>query len=196
MSKDRHGYEGRSHSLWYCDAQEAGRHQWFETAFMIPGIRLAMTRQEPFALKPGEDAAGAGAAAWPDRVQIAWPFTPLNVGELDDFMSRWTDSVVAVRSCPASRAMLSTGTPFADRTDTKVCLISRGTQSSPRPAFLVMMRKARMTLFTDNGVPTREAIARSSESRVICKDRVDFVALADLVGQESLLFQQGQAERP
>src|SRR4029077_13785515 len=38
---------------------------------------------------------------------------------------RYTDSVVAVRSCPARRAMLSTGTPFADRTETKVCLISR-----------------------------------------------------------------------
>lgn len=91
MSEDRHGYEGRSHSLWYCDAQEAGRCQWFETAFMIPGLRLAMTRQEPFGLKPGEDAAGAVAAAWPDRAQIAWPFTPLNVGELDDFISRWTE---------------------------------------------------------------------------------------------------------
>ena len=56
--------------------------------------------------------------------------------------------------------MLSTGTPFADRTDTKVCRISRGTQSSPRPAFLVMMRNARITLFAVSGVPTREAKTR------------------------------------
>ena len=91
MTADRLGYQGRSHSLWYCDAQEAGRYQWFETAFMTPGIRLAMTRQEPFALKPGEDAASAFAVAWPDRAQIAWPFTPLSVGELDNFMSRWTE---------------------------------------------------------------------------------------------------------
>ena len=29
----RNGYRGRSHSLWYCDAQEAGRFRWYETAF-------------------------------------------------------------------------------------------------------------------------------------------------------------------
>ena len=49
--------------------------------------------------------------------------------------------------------MLSTGTPLADRTDTKVCRISRGTQSSPSPAFLVIMRNARITLFAVRGVP-------------------------------------------
>ena len=90
MSEDRHGYQDRSHSLWYCGAQEARKYQWFEAAFMIPGIRLAMTRQEPFALKAGEDAAGAVAAAWLDRARIAWPFTPFSVGELDNFISRWT----------------------------------------------------------------------------------------------------------
>ena len=52
--------------------------------------------------------------------------------------------------------MLSTGTPLADRTDTKVCRISRGTQSSPSPAFLVMMRNARITLFAVRGVPILE----------------------------------------
>ncbi len=86
LSEDRYDYESRSHSLWYCDAQEAGRYQWFETAFMIPGIRLAMTRQEPFALKPGRDAAVAVADAWPDRAQIAWPFTPRSTS------ANWTRS--------------------------------------------------------------------------------------------------------
>jgi hypothetical protein len=59
-----------------------------------------------------------------------------------------------------TRAMLSTGTPFADRTDTKVCLISRGTQSSPRPAFFVMIQNARITLFAVRGVPIRDAKTR------------------------------------
>ena len=35
IKPDRHGFEGRSHSLWYCDAQEAGVFRWYETAFMI-----------------------------------------------------------------------------------------------------------------------------------------------------------------
>ena len=33
-SADRSGHTGRSHSLWYCDAQEQGVFRWYETAFM------------------------------------------------------------------------------------------------------------------------------------------------------------------
>src|SRR5690242_13743880 len=50
--------------------------------------------------------------------------------------------------------MLSTGTPLADRTETKVCLISRGAQSFPSPAFSVIVVNARITLFALSGVPT------------------------------------------
>ena len=32
---DRPGYEGRSHSLWYCNAQDAQTFRWYETAFMF-----------------------------------------------------------------------------------------------------------------------------------------------------------------
>ncbi len=85
---NRHGYEGRSHSLWYCDAQETGKYQWFETAFMISPLIPRLSRQAPFALNPGEDSAkavGTGMA----EIQVAWPFTPLVVGDLDEFISRW-----------------------------------------------------------------------------------------------------------
>ena len=30
---DQYGYTGRSHSLWYCDAEEPGVFRWYETAF-------------------------------------------------------------------------------------------------------------------------------------------------------------------
>ena len=56
--------------------------------------------------------------------------------------------------------MFSTGTPLADKTETKVCLISRGAQSGPSPAFLVMIRNARMTLFAVSGVPTLDVKIR------------------------------------
>jgi len=39
-------------------------------------------------LNPGEDSAkavGTGMA----EIQVAWPFTPLVVGDLDEFISRW-----------------------------------------------------------------------------------------------------------
>jgi len=64
--------------------------------------------------------------------------------------------------------MLSTGTPFADRTDTKVCLISRGTLSSPRPAFSVISRKAQITLFAVRGVPILEAKIGPWATAIIC----------------------------
>jgi serine/threonine-protein kinase len=85
---DRYEYVGRVHSLCYCDAQEEGRYQWFETAFMVGAFIPKRGRQNPFALNPGEESAKAlwtGMAEW----QVAWPFTPLSVGDMDEFVNRW-----------------------------------------------------------------------------------------------------------
>ncbi len=85
---NRYEYDGRSHSLWYCDAREAGRFQWFETAFMYSPLLPKRGRQNPFALDPGEEAA---KAFWTggSEFQAAWPFTPLSIGDLDEFIDRW-----------------------------------------------------------------------------------------------------------
>jgi hypothetical protein len=88
MPSDHSGYEGRSHSLWYCDAQEAGRYQWFEMAFMLSPFAAKLARQDPFSLDPGEEAARAVRGGIAD-IQVAWPFTAVIVGELDEFISRW-----------------------------------------------------------------------------------------------------------
>ena len=56
---DRYEYEGRSHSLWFCDAETAGEHAWYETAFMVSALIPRRGRQNPFALAPGEAAAKA-----------------------------------------------------------------------------------------------------------------------------------------
>ena len=81
-------YQGRSHSLWFGDIQQPEQFGWWETAFMFsPHIRRSAA-QEPFALDPSEEAAKAiwsGMAEY----QVAWPFTPLAVGELDEFIGRW-----------------------------------------------------------------------------------------------------------
>jgi serine/threonine-protein kinase len=84
----RTGYEGRSHSLWFCDARDAGRYGWFETAFMITPLIRRSEPQAPFAMEPGE---GAAKALWRGMAeyQLAWPFTPLVIGELDEFIDRW-----------------------------------------------------------------------------------------------------------
>lgn len=89
-----HGYVGRSHSLWYCDAQEAGRFQWFETAFMLSPFSRQMTSRAPFARPPGVEAAKAlwrGMAEF----QVAWPFTALVVDDLGDFIGRWAGWLAA-----------------------------------------------------------------------------------------------------
>jgi hypothetical protein len=83
-----YGYEGRGHALWYCDAQEKGRYEWFETAFMITPLVSKRTSINPFAESPGEKAA---KAVWSGiaEYQVAWPFTPVEVDDLDEFIDRW-----------------------------------------------------------------------------------------------------------
>jgi eukaryotic-like serine/threonine-protein kinase len=88
------GYSGRSHALWFCDAQVAGDYKWFETAFMLnrlmvrPETSFGLLRPEtPFGLSPDKESAGA---LWSKAsIQVAWPFTPLQIDRLDDFISRW-----------------------------------------------------------------------------------------------------------
>ena len=86
INPSRHGYEGRSHSLWYCDAQEPGVFRWFETAFMrwgTYGVSMA-----PFSVPPTErDVALALTAV--HTYQVAWPFTPIDQGDERDYIERW-----------------------------------------------------------------------------------------------------------
>ena len=81
-------YEGRSHSLWYCDAQEAGIFRWYETAFMISLFVPKRGRLDPFALDPGQEAYAAHSPIMTTH-QVAWPFMPIDQGEEDKFIERW-----------------------------------------------------------------------------------------------------------
>jgi Serine/threonine protein kinase len=112
---DPTGYTGRSHSLWFCDAQKAGAFRWFETAFMnapdmMPSIAPEtrrdpeplsdsgtnvrfgfVTRAEvPSALAPGAVAGAALIRSRSSAVRVAWPFTPLDVTDLTGFIDRWS----------------------------------------------------------------------------------------------------------
>jgi serine/threonine protein kinase len=82
-----HGYRGRSHSLWYCDAEEEGRFSWHELAFMHMALLGAQSNVVPFALSPdeGAPAIGPGVAS----VQLAWSLRRLVPGQLDEFIERW-----------------------------------------------------------------------------------------------------------
>ena len=87
IPQDRFEYEGRSHSLWFCDAQQADVFRWYETAFMVSPFVSKRGRKNPFALPPGEDAAKALGAV--SEFQIAWPFTPIEIDSDDEFLERW-----------------------------------------------------------------------------------------------------------
>ena len=85
---ESHGYEGRSHSLWYCDAVDVGVFRWYETAFMFNPSINKRCRLEPFALHPGRKANEALAPVM-STIQVAWPFTPIDQGDEREFIERW-----------------------------------------------------------------------------------------------------------
>ncbi len=82
-------YDGRSHSLWYCDAQDEGMFRWYETALMFnPLIGTKLSPIDPFAVEPGREAEAALSPAM-DMYQMAWPLTPIDQGNEDEFIERW-----------------------------------------------------------------------------------------------------------
>ncbi|MFF4086918.1 serine/threonine-protein kinase [Streptomyces nigra] len=88
---NRHGYLGRSHALWYADARVEGRYQWFETAFMSTPLRDTWeSALAPFALD-AQYEAGMAISPTVAEHQVAWPFLPLVLGDLDEFIGRWAN---------------------------------------------------------------------------------------------------------
>jgi serine/threonine-protein kinase len=90
VSPDRYGYQGRSHSLWFCDAQHDGAYGWFETAFMYSPLLTRQSATNPFGLGPGPQSVKALRPVM-DEFQVAWPYTQLVLEDLDDFVKRWAD---------------------------------------------------------------------------------------------------------
>lgn len=88
------GYEGRGHSLWYCDAQTRGEFGWYEVAFMVSALipRAVVGPnggiRDPFQIDP---SANAAKALWPGMAeyQVARPFVLLKDDQVDAFIDRW-----------------------------------------------------------------------------------------------------------
>jgi serine/threonine-protein kinase len=111
IPQNRHGWEGRAHSLWFCDAKEAGVFRWFETAFMIMPLINKMSTVDPFSLPPGADA-GVGIAPVIGNIQVAWPFLPFDQGDDAEFIDRWLEWFAA-----ASQGQLSKPSSMPERSD-------------------------------------------------------------------------------
>lgn len=87
--RDEFAYEGRSHSLWYCDAYDEGIYRWFETAFMVQALIPERGRLDPFALPPTDEEAALAFAPILATRQIAWQPLPFDQGEEEQFIERW-----------------------------------------------------------------------------------------------------------
>ncbi|MDE5461553.1 protein kinase [Bradyrhizobium sp. CSS354] len=88
VPRDRYDFEGRSHSLWYCDAFQAGRFEWAETAFMVSPLLGRNTTMRPFMADPGIEAA---KALWNgmSEFQLAWPIEEIDPESLIDRWANW-----------------------------------------------------------------------------------------------------------
>lgn len=85
---DRYGHEGRSHSLWYCDAETEGDFGWFELAFVHNVMTNRRSAISPMALNAGHEAANA-LAPMMASYQMGWPVVKLDSESLPDFVNRW-----------------------------------------------------------------------------------------------------------
>ncbi len=89
--RDQFGYEGRSHSLWFCDAHEEGVYHWFETAFMVVGSRSFLNTVNPFALSPRDRNAALAFSQTVSNSGIAWEPLSFDQGDEEQFIERWLE---------------------------------------------------------------------------------------------------------
>lgn len=80
------GYDGRSHSLWYCDPKSEGAFAWYELAFMRSAL-IAQPSLVPFAAKPQEVPNAFMRVMGTE--QLAWPIEELDRADLTEFVDRW-----------------------------------------------------------------------------------------------------------
>lgn len=82
------GWQGREHSLWFCDAQTQGVYRWFELAFDNNPTYGRHASRAPFGLPPSDDAAAALRRGL-SRYRVVWPFSPFDQGDEGSLVERW-----------------------------------------------------------------------------------------------------------
>ncbi len=90
IPEDQYGYQGRLHSLWYCDAQEKGVYRWHEMGFMFNPIARQQYAVFPAAFDPDEKAGQAFANSI-TQYSLARPVMPIDQGEEEAFVNRWLE---------------------------------------------------------------------------------------------------------
>jgi len=87
--RDRYGYEGRAHSLWFCDAQTEGVYRWYELAFMVQPLVPERFSVDPFALPPTDKQAAECLTPVMTVRQVAWQPVAFDQGDEARFVERW-----------------------------------------------------------------------------------------------------------
>jgi serine/threonine-protein kinase len=87
--KNRQSYEGRAHSLWFCDAHQEGVYRWYELAFMVRSIVPERFTLDPFALVPTDEHAAHALVPVMGVRQLAWQPLPFDQGDEEQFIERW-----------------------------------------------------------------------------------------------------------
>lgn len=80
---------GRSHSLWYCNAFDRSRYDWYELAFAPNGLAGHWPAIRPYALAPL-----SGQAAFPSTFggqQLNGPMVRLETGSPEEFAEPWVE---------------------------------------------------------------------------------------------------------
>jgi len=93
--RDRYDYEGRAHSLWFCDAHDEGVYRWYELAFMVEPLIPERYTLDPFALSPTDEYAAPAFAPVMDVRRVAWQPLSFDQGEEDQFVERWLEWLAA-----------------------------------------------------------------------------------------------------
>ena len=88
VPENRRGYAGRSHSLWYCDAEKPETFRWYETAF-CETWRSGRNGFQPFAAPPNDEDIVLALNSGVHSVQVARRFIPIDQGEEESFVERW-----------------------------------------------------------------------------------------------------------
>lgn len=89
QDEDQRKSLGRSHSLWYCDAQIEGEFGWYEVAFMGNPLMWSKQSEEPFSCSPPQAERAFSPAI--DVIQLAWPPEEIDRDDPSEFIIRWID---------------------------------------------------------------------------------------------------------
>ena len=89
--RDRYDYEGRAHSLWFCDAHAEGFYRWYELAFMLSVWSGQRSTLDPFSAAPDDVDTAKGLCPYVGgtRLSVAWQPIPLDQGDEEQFIERW-----------------------------------------------------------------------------------------------------------